>query len=47
MSLVTHNAKGEKREIKMRYRQVSREWFDLILYVPSTILQLNTGLNQY
>ena len=26
MSLVTHNAKGEMREIKMRYPQVSREW---------------------
>ena len=25
ISLVTHNAKGEMREIKMRYRQVSRE----------------------
>ena len=24
-SLPTHNAKGEMREIKMRYRQVSRE----------------------
>ena len=25
ISLVTHDAKGEMREIKMRYRQVSRE----------------------
>ena len=26
ISLATHNAKGEKREIWMRYRQVPREW---------------------
>ena len=32
ISLVTHDAKGEMREIEMRYRQVSRECLVVYLY---------------
>ena len=31
ISLVTHDAKGEMREIEMRYRQVSRECWPILM----------------
>ena len=34
ISLVTHDAKGEMREIMMRYRQVSREWWFSSILCP-------------
>ena len=40
ISLVTHNAKGEMREILMRYRQVSRECSPQVELVELETLQI-------
>ena len=43
ISLVTHDAKGEMREILMRYRQVSREWerIKILLVIVANIAVVN------